>query len=44
MTNYPIDFSFKTHRGNQITFKVEILTYAIDNLLEATRDALGVYV
>lgn len=43
MTNYSIDLSFKPHRGNQITFKVEILTYAIDSLIEATRDAMSVY-
>ena len=43
MTNYSIDLSFKPRKGNQITFKVEILTYAIDSLIEATRDAMSVY-
>ncbi len=43
MTNYLIDISFKPHSGNQITFKVEILTYAIDSLIEATHDAMRVY-
>ena len=43
MTNYPIDLSFKLYRGNQVTFKVEILTYAIDSLIKAAQDALSVY-
>lgn len=43
MTNYPIDISFKAYKGDQVTFKVEILTYAIDSLIEATHDAMRVY-
>lgn len=43
MTNYPIDISFKPYKGDQVTFKVEILTYALESLIESTHDALGVY-
>lgn len=43
MTNYPIDISFKTYKGDQVTFKVEILTYALDKLIVSTEDALSIY-
>lgn len=43
MTNYPIDISFKAYKGDQVIFKVEILTYALDKLIESTEDALSIY-
>lgn len=43
MTNHSMDVSFKAYKGNQVAFKVEILTYAIEHLIAATHDALRVY-
>lgn len=43
MTNYPIDLNFKQPRGNQVSFKIEILSYAIDSLIDAAHDALSIY-
>jgi hypothetical protein len=40
---YAIDMSCKGYKGQEIHFKVELLTYAIDGLIEATGNALSVY-
>jgi hypothetical protein len=40
---YLMDLSCKGYKGEVITFKVELQTYAIDNLIEATSNALCIY-
>lgn len=40
---YAIDMSCKGYKGQEIHFKVELLTYAIDSLIESISNALSVY-
>lgn len=35
---YPMDLSCNGYKGETMIFKVELLTYAIDSLIEATND------
>lgn len=40
---YLMDLSCKGYKGEVITFKIELLMYALDSLIEATSNALSVY-
>jgi hypothetical protein len=40
---YPVDLSCNGYKGEQLDFRVEILTYALDALIEASLDARCVY-
>jgi hypothetical protein len=43
MKTYPVDFSCRGYDKEQIILKAEILSYALDALIEATYDARSIY-